>query len=129
MQCNLREQKMGHDGLARKRGLIEELRGRIAQTSGLEVTALLKKQQALVKINQPGPDEIVFTHKDLARFRKSLKRLQGFPLLAVRCSFVGQCCCGFVAHPELFESKEAFVSHFSRFFAEIQLEVNIRQIQ
>src|SRR5215472_4799020 len=124
-----RKQKVRQNGFSRERRLIEEGRRDRTEPACFKITALMKKQQPLIKVNQPGPDKVFLSHKNLSRLREAFQRLNSFPLLAVRSRFIGQGFCGLVAHPKLLKAIKAFVSHLPRFFAEIQLKINVGQIQ
>ncbi len=109
--------------------MIEESGGCGAEAPGFKITSFMEQQQALVKINEPRPDQIFFTAEHFAGFGEALERLNGFALLGVSGGFVGEGFRGFVTHAELFEAQETFVSHFAGFLAEVQLQINVGEIQ
>ena len=83
----------------------------------------------MIEIEEPGPDEIFFGGKHGASFCEAFECVDGFSLLAVGDGFVGESFCGFVAHAEFFETKETLVGHFAGFFAEVELEIDFREVQ
>ena len=117
MERDLGEEKMRQNGFSRKRRQVEESRSRTAQPSGFEIAAFLEEQQTLVQVNKPGPNQIVFAHKDLASLCKALQRLHGFSLLAVSGGLIGKSLRRLVTHTQLLETKKAFVGHLARLFA------------
>ncbi len=109
--------------------MVEEVGGARAEAAGFKVAAFVEKKEALIEVEKPGPDEIFFGGEHGARFCEAFEGVDGFSLLAVGDGFVGESFCGFVAHAEFFKAKEAFVGHFAGFFAEIQLEIDFREIE
>src|SRR6266481_5798893 len=96
---------MGESSFSRKRTLIKERRGCGAEPPGFKVPALMEEQQALVEVDQPGPDEIFFLTEHRAGFCEAFQRLNSFALLCVGRGFVCEGFCRFVAHAKLFEAK------------------------
>src|SRR5690349_23950436 len=112
---------------AGKRALIEK-RGRApAKPACLKVTAFVEKKQALVEVQKPGPHKIFLRGKHGPGFGKKLQSVDGFSLLTECYGLVRKCLGGFIAHPQLFKTKETLVRHLARFFAQIQLEINLRK--
>ena len=109
--------------------LIEESRSAGAEAAGFKVAAFVEEKEALIKVEEPGPDEIFFSGEHGASFCEAFECVDGFSLLAIGDGFVSECFRGFVAHAEFFETKETLVGHFAGFFAEIQLEINFRKIE
>src|SRR5271154_4622710 len=120
---------MSQRGFARESRLIEERHCAGAQSACFEVAAFAKKKKSLVQIQEPGPDEIFFARKHLASSRETLQRLHRFALLSIRHGFIGERLGGFIPHAEFFEAQKSLVSRFPRFFAQIQLEVDLRKVQ
>src|SRR5260370_18664229 len=129
LQSNPREQQMREYGFPGERRLIEKSSGRDAETPSFKVPSFMEEQQALVQIDEPGPNEIFFTPKHVSRFSKALEGLNGLALLAIGRGFVSDGLRSLIAHPELFESEESFVGHFPCFFAQGQLQINIGKVQ
>lgn len=120
---------MRESGFAGKRGLIEKRGGSGTEAARLKIAALVEKQETLIEIEKPGPDEIFFGSEHGASFGETLKGVDGFSLLAVSDGFIGERFRGLVTHAEFFKSKEAFLGHFAGFFTEIQLEINFGKIE
>src|SRR6266851_422065 len=110
---------MREHGFPGERRLIEKSSGRGAETPSFKISAFMEEQQALVQIDEPGPNEIFFTPKDVSRFCKAIESLNGLPLLAISRGFVCECFRSLVAHTELFESEESFMRYFPGFFAQV----------
>ena len=105
LQRDAREQKMRESGFAGKRRLIEEFGRAGAEPAGFEVAAFVEEKEALIEVEEPGPDEIFFGGEHGASFCEAFECVDGFSLLAVGDGFVGQSFRGFVAHAEFFESE------------------------
>src|SRR6202795_2351263 len=120
---------MRESGFAGKRRLVKEFCGAGAETACFEVAAFVEEKEALIEVEKPGPDEIFFGGEHGPGVCEALEGEGGFSLLAVGDGFVGEGFCGFVANAELFKTKETFVGHFAGFFAEVQLEIDLRKIQ
>ena len=129
LQSDAREKEMRQSGFAGKRRLVEEFGGASAQAAGFKVAALVEEKEALIEVEEPGPDEIIFGGEHGASFCEAFESVDGFSLLAVGDGFVGESLCGFVGHAEFFKAKIAFVGHFAGFFAEVELEIDFREIE
>src|SRR5579862_664988 len=120
---------MRQSGFARKDKLIEELGSASAKAASFKVAAFVEEEEALIEIQEPGPDEIFFGGEHGASFGEALEGLNGFALLSVGDGFVGQSFGRFVTHSEFFETQETALSHFAGFFAEVELEINFGEIE
>jgi len=57
------------------------------------------------------------------------ERVNCFPLLAIGDRFVCQRFRGLITHAQFFEPQKTFLRHLPRFFAQVQLEVNLRKVE
>src|SRR5580658_2874652 len=120
---------MCEGGFAGKRRLVKEFCGAGAEAAGFEVATLVKEQQTLIEVEEPGPDEIFLRGKHGASLCEAFKGVDGLSLLAIGDGFVGERFCGFVGHAKFFKPKETFVGHFAGFFAEVQFEIDLGKIE
>src|SRR6266576_1702031 len=108
---------------------MKELGSSRAEVPRFPVASVMKQQKSLVQIEERGPDGISFTGKYFPGSRESFKRLQCFTLLAARDGLICQRFRRLIAHSEFLKTYEAVVSDCPRFLAEIELQINVRQVQ
>ncbi len=89
----------------------------------------MEEKEALIQVEEPGANEIFFRGEHGSGFCEAFEGVNDFSLLAVGDSFVGEGFCCFVAHAKLFKTKKTFAGHLSRFFAQVQLKIDLRKIE
>src|SRR5881397_3224957 len=120
---------MRERGLTAQHGLIEKDCGARTEPPRFEVASFVKEKESLVQIKEPWPDKIPFAGEHFASLREPFEGLHSFSLLAVRDGLVCERLRGFVTQAEFFEAHKAFVGHFTRFFTQVQLQINVREIE
>ncbi len=107
---------------------MEELEGGQAGTAGLEEAAGVEKDEGLVQLEERRPYGVLLTDEDPPRLREQVEGTEHLPLLAVGDREVRKGFGGLVAHAERPESVDGLLRHLGRVLAEVQLEVDLRQV-
>src|SRR6266404_3384969 len=94
-----------------------------------KAAAFVEKQQGLIQVDEPRPNQVFFSFKNLPRFGKALQSLDRLPLLAISRGFVCEGLGSLIAHPELFEPEESFMGDFPGLFTQIEFQVDVGEIQ
>ena len=128
-QSNSREQQFGDDGLAAHRRRPEELVRCRTKTARLKQTPLGEKYQRLVQVNQRGPDLVLIANEHFFCLRKQLDGLEGLSLTAGCDGGEAQRFRGLVAKAKIVETCIGRASQFAGLGAQIQLQVDFREVK
>ena len=120
---------MCEHGFAGQHRLVKKLRRTGAEFSRLHVAALMKQQESLIQIEQPKPHDVLFMGELFASLAEQRESLRRFSLLPAGDGFVGQGFCRLIPHAEFLKTDKAFPGNFLGLLAEVQLQINLREIQ
>src|SRR5690349_7654390 len=107
----------------------EEFQGRQGQPAGLKEASLVEQEQSLVNVDEGRPDLILFMHEHGPRFGKKLQSVEGLALLTGGNRQIGFGFRRLVGSAQFLETSERLLSHLFRVCAEVQLQVDFREIQ
>src|SRR5690348_2703200 len=126
---NLRQDEVAESGFALQKGIVEEGCGGHGKTAGLEVAALVEKNDGLIQVDEPGPDFILLFNEQGASLGKQFQCVACLTLLAEGDGAVGKGFGGFVTDLHALKEMKALLGDFLRFRAQIELNIDIRQIE
>src|SRR5713226_2332446 len=110
---------MAKDSLAGQRRRTEELQRTDAQAACLEQAVLFGKDQSLVKINQPRPNEVFFLDEHGSGLSEKLQGAKCLFLLAKGDGVVRKSFGCFVTQLEFAKAGTGLLSHFRCFPTQI----------
>src|SRR5258706_12680172 len=108
---------------------MKRLQSLFAMPPGFEESAFIEEYERPIQIDQRGPRLVLLLDKYFPCFREELKPLKCVPLLARRHRRKRQALCALIRHTQLAKALASLLRQVSRFRAEVEFQIKLRQIQ